>query len=149
MVETRQIRSAAPTPREVRALLRGLRDRNLVSRHVAIRSGYAVSLEGCCSLDQPAEAGVDYRLALPGETDGRLHLRAGADGVLEVWISPGGEPARPSLRIELERGTDGRLSSRRLGMRLDPDRGVTERDLEHLMRRVLRRALAEGPVLRS
>ena len=143
MVETHLIRGPAPTPGEVRTLLRGLRDRNLVARHVAIRAGCSASLEGCCSLDQPAEAGVAYRLVLSDGAEHRLHVLPGPAGVIEVWISrPGGEPA-PALRIELEREPDGRLCSRRLGVRLDPQRSGGK-ELDHLLRRVLRRALADG-----
>lgn len=129
---------AAPQP--VRCLLSKLRDLNLSGHRVALDGGRWVSIEGCTSRDVSADSGVSYRLDLFDGTRNALEL-AWRDGKLDVDLrDPNGSVPGRSLRVDV--ALDGETTtSRALAARVCP-RTAGERELEHVLRRVVRSVYA-------
>jgi hypothetical protein len=125
-------------PAFLRALLRRLRDLNLRAARIAVGAGARVSLAGCSTCDGPVESGVVYRLSDPEGRTGRLRLSAeGSDLVARLeW---GTQLAAVRTRFGLD--ARGRVFSRELRLRVDLTGGAS-RDLERLLRRVLRSLFA-------
>lgn len=117
------------TPSRARELLRRLRDLDLRTPDVRIRTDVAVRIDGCLSVDAPVEHGVRYRLIGPDGREHRLCIRIdGADLELTLDEDP--------LRVELRVDDAGRTASPSLSARLadSPD----SRAVEHFMRRIVR-----------
>lgn len=127
-------------PAQIRCLLSKLRDLNLSGHRVALDGGRWVSVEGCTSLDASAEVGVRYLLALADGSQNTLALRW-REGKLDLDLrDPSGSVPGRSLRVDV--AIDGpTTSSRALSTRVRPE-AARARDLEHVLRRIVRSVFA-------
>jgi len=128
---------------QARELMRQFRDLNLGPCGIEVAPDERVEVQGCLSLDHPAERGVRYRIVgVDGSeqvlridwdgTDLRLTLRTGIEQNAEIC---------QELGVDLRCDRFGRVGSSHLGVRMDPI-APQARELEHFLRRIVRAVYA-------
>lgn len=123
-----------------RTLLRKLRDLNLTGSQVAVDHRTRVSIEGCLSLDVPAESSLRYRLRLPGGLVRVLSISWRPSSLLLSLADLQGRGVLRSLESPLVDDGSGRAVALAVSARIDPS-SAGEREVEHFLRRLVRGVL--------
>lgn len=127
-------------PAQARELLRRLRDLNL-SALVRVAGGRRVAIEGCLSLDHPIDEELRYALNVQGDSAHVLSI-GWREGLLHVALSDSStRDLSFSLAFPLWCDEAGRATAPELQARIDPE-STDPREVEHFLRRVVRRAFA-------
>jgi hypothetical protein len=123
-----------------RQLLRKLRDLNLTGSQVAVDHHTRVSIDGCLSLDVPAESSLRYRLRLPGGPVRVLSISWRPSTLSLSLADAGGRGEVCSLESPLVADGRGRAVAPAIAARIDPS-SAGEREVEHFLRRLVRGVL--------
>jgi len=127
-------------PAQARELLRRLRDLNL-NALVRVSGDRRVAILGCLSVDHPVEEELRYALRTEGSHEQELSI-AWHDGLLRVGLVDARTRAPEfSLEVPLLRDEEGRATATELSARIHPE-STDPREVEHFLRRVVRRAFA-------